>query len=65
MIATERQETEKPHQPEEPICNNPAYYELYATYDERMAWLARIEQARNDARYKRLLKDLDINENIL
>jgi len=57
-----RTETPKPHEPETPVCTNKAYYDLFATTEERLAYYARLEQQREDERYKRLLRDLDILE---
>ena len=55
-------ETPKPNEPKEPVCTNPAWYELYATTEERLAYYARLEQQRQDERYKRLMRDLDLLE---
>ena len=55
-------EQPKPNAPTEPLCTNPAWYALYATTEERLAYNARMEQARNEERYKRLMRDLDLLE---
>lgn len=53
-----------PHEPEQPICNNPAWYELYATTEEKQAFAMMIENRRNEDRYRKLLEDLDLNDSI-
>lgn len=52
-------EQPKPNQPTEPICNNPAYYEIFATTEDRLAYNARMEQERHDKRFNKLIDDLD------
>ena len=54
--------TPKPNQPQQVFCNNPKWYELYATTEERLAYYARLEQEKQDRRYRELLKDLDLLE---
>ena len=58
----ERPETPKPKQPELLMCINPAYYEIFATTEERLAYYARLEKERHDKRYRELLKELDLIE---
>jgi hypothetical protein len=55
-------ETPKPNQPTEPICNNPVWYELYATEQEKevyQAYLMQKHQDRNERRFRELLKDIE------
>lgn len=52
-------EQPKPNQPTEPICNNPAYYEIFATTEERLAYNARMEQERNEKRFLALQELFD------
>ena len=52
-----------PHAPEESkhnVCNNPIWYEIFATSEERQAWLMNQEQQRIENNYKRLMEDLDL-----
>lgn len=58
----ERPATQNPDEPQEPMCINPVWWELYSTYEQRQARLAQLEHERNEKRFARLVDELDYRE---
>jgi len=47
------------HDENPPVCNNPVWYALFGSTEERLAYVARIENERNEKRIERLLSDIE------
>lgn len=55
-------DTPTPHEPIEPICTNPAYYEVFGTAQEKeiyAAYLMNEAQKEWDRRYRQLMRDIE------